>query len=172
MKKSILIIFSSLSIICFNESFAQDNLPFTINSSGGYSSSSGLLYDFNIGEMLLINTFTVGSYHLSQGFLQPQLLNNTSSPSDVFIINNVITPNGDGKNDVFVIGKLDDYPGNRLKIFDRSGRIVYSVTNYKNEWSAMVNGKLLNEDSYYYILDLGKKWALIRGFISVIHDHK
>jgi gliding motility-associated-like protein len=161
-----------LSLIWCSRSFAQDNLLFTINSAGGYSNSSGQLYDFNVGEMVLINTFTVGAYHISQGFLQPHFLNDNIGIPDDLIRNNVITPNGDGKNDLFVLQGLDGYPGNKLKIYDRSGRIIYSVTNYKNDWNGMVNGKLLNEDTYYFVLDLGKNWPLIRGFISIIHDLK
>lgn len=172
MRKITLFTLLCLSLIWHSRSFAQDNLQFTINSAGSYSNISGQLYDFSIGEMVLINTFIVGSYQLSQGFLQPQFLNNIAIPTDILIRNNVITPNGDGKNDLFILQGLDGYPDNKLKIYDRAGRIIYSVTNYKNDWNAMVNGKLLNEDSYYYVLELAKNLALIRGFISVIHDHK
>ncbi len=172
MRKIILFILLCQSIIWCNRSLAQDNFQFTTNSAGGYGNSSGQLYDFSIGEMVLINTFTVGSYQLSQGFLQPHLLNDNVGASDILITNNVITPNGDGKNDLFVIQGLDGYPSNKLKIYDRAGRLVYSVTNYKNDWNAMVDGRLLNEDTYYFVLELGKNWALVRGFISIIHDSK
>ncbi len=172
MRKIILFTLLCLPLIWCSGSFAQDNLQFTINSAGGYSNSSGQLYDFNIGEMVLINTFTVSSYHVSQGFLQPHLLNDNAGKPDVLVRNNVITPNGDGKNDLFVLQGLDSYPGNKLKIYDRAGRIVYSVTNYKNDWNGMINGRLLNEDTYYFVLELGNNWALVRGFISIIHDPK
>ena len=49
---------------------------------------------------------------------------------------NVVTPNGDGINDRFVIGGLVDnqcYPYNSLIIVDRTGRIVYHCENIYRE---------------------------------------
>lgn len=37
---------------------------------------------------------------------------------------NILTPNGDGKNDKWVITDLDRYPDNEVTIFNRSGYIV------------------------------------------------
>lgn len=151
---------------------AQDNLPFTINSAGGYGIVNGQMYDFNLGEMVLTETFSgVPGYLFSQGFLQPLF---TSKPlvDYVEIENNVITPNGDGKNDVFVVYGLEKYPGNKFSIYDRAGRLVYSTTNYQNDWNGMFNGRPLNEDTYYYVIDLGKGYGLVRGFISIILDNR
>ena len=49
---------------------------------------------------------------------------------------NVVTPNGDGINDRFVIGGLVEhqcYPYNLLIIFDRTGRVVYRGENIYSE---------------------------------------
>jgi gliding motility-associated-like protein len=130
------------------------------------------MFDFNLGEMVLTETFSgIPNYFFSQGFLQPYFVSNASAP-DVFVDNNVITPNGDGKNDYFIITGLDKHPGNKFSIYDRAGRKVYSTTNYKNNWNGTFDGKPLNEDAYYYVIDLGKNWGLIRGSISIILDNK
>jgi gliding motility-associated-like protein/uncharacterized repeat protein (TIGR01451 family) len=68
---------------------------------------------------------------------------------DIFIPN-IVTPNGDGKNDNFVIPGLDRYPGSSLLIYNRWGNQVYQNKNYDNKW----NGNGLNEGTYYYILKL------------------
>ncbi|MBE0649707.1 MAG: gliding motility-associated C-terminal domain-containing protein [Bacteroidales bacterium] len=75
-------------------------------------------------------------------------------PVDLFIPN-VITPNGDGINDYFVISqKGSDKPLNSyfessdLIIFNRWGRIVYRSTNYQNDW----NGGNLPDGTYFYVL--------------------
>ena len=52
------------------------------------------------------------------------------------VIPNVFTPNGDGYNDAFVVKGLEYYPNSSLNIFDRNGRLVYSSTDYKNNWKA------------------------------------
>ncbi|MBO9727266.1 MAG: DUF11 domain-containing protein [Chitinophaga sp.] len=68
---------------------------------------------------------------------------------DIFIPN-IVTPNGDGKNDHFVIPGLDRYPGSSLMIYNRWGNQVYQNKNYDNKW----DGNGLNEGTYYYILKL------------------
>jgi len=72
---------------------------------------------------------------------------NVSSP--VLGGNNVITPNGDDKNDTFVIPDLDFYPGSKLSIYNRWGNEVYHSDNYKNDW----DGKGLADGTYYYLFE-------------------
>ncbi|MBP6428863.1 MAG: gliding motility-associated C-terminal domain-containing protein [Bacteroidales bacterium] len=79
---------------------------------------------------------------------------------------NVITPNGDGKNDVFVIRDVDKFPDNCLIIFDRNGKSVYKCRGYKNNFNAL-NIPL---GSYFYKFeynDLGKKVTKV-GSITVM----
>ncbi|HTB07294.1 MAG TPA: gliding motility-associated C-terminal domain-containing protein [Bacteroidia bacterium] len=76
---------------------------------------------------------------------------------------NVVTPNGDGKNDVFYIKGLEYHPDSQLKIFDRWGVVTYQSSNYQNNW----NGSTCSDGVYYYTLDLanGKK---LDGFFQLI----
>jgi large repetitive protein len=84
---------------------------------------------------------------------------------------NIMTPNGDGKNDKWVIQNIDLYKNNEVRIYDRSGRLVYSKRNYNNEWDATMNGSPLAEGTYYYVLTFeGGKTA--KGFITIIRDRK
>ncbi len=46
---------------------------------------------------------------------------------------NVITPNGDGKNDFLVFPYLEFYPESKLVVYNRWGRLVYENGNYQNE---------------------------------------
>ena len=83
---------------------------------------------------------------------------------------NLVTPNGDGVNDNFVIQNLDMYPNNEVKIFDRAGRLLYSKKNYDSEWNGTFNGAPLAEDTYYYIVDFGSKKPALKGFITIVRD--
>ncbi|SOD17978.1 gliding motility-associated C-terminal domain-containing protein [Pedobacter xixiisoli] len=87
------------------------------------------------------------------------------------IPNNVITPNGDGKNDVWVIKNIDYYPNNKVSVFDRAGRKVFSATNYQNNWDGKYNGLDLAEAAYFYVIDMGKGFGLVRGTINIIRDN-
>lgn len=73
----------------------------------------------------------------------------TLTPRDIFFPN-TFTPNGDGRNDKFVIPGLERYPGSALYIYNRWGSQVYQNKNYANDW----NGSDLREGTYFYILEL------------------
>ncbi len=82
-------------------------------------------------------------------------------------IPNVITPNGDGFNDVLVIKNLDKYADNNLLIADRAGKIVYDKNSYQNDWDA----QNLPDGTYYYILSYKNKnnsKGVIKGLITII----
>lgn len=81
---------------------------------------------------------------------------------------NILTPDGDGKNDKWVIKNLDMYPQNEVKIFDLAGRLIFSKKNYENEWDGTFNGFPLAEDTYYYIIDFGPNKAKKKGFITIV----
>ncbi|MFH7009641.1 gliding motility-associated C-terminal domain-containing protein, partial [Flavobacterium plurextorum] len=60
-------------------------------------------------------------------------------PCGNIVVHNAFSPNGDGKNDVFVIDSIDDltcYPGNTVEIYNRWGILVFETTNYNNETNA------------------------------------
>ncbi|MBO9672187.1 MAG: gliding motility-associated C-terminal domain-containing protein [Sphingobacteriaceae bacterium] len=82
----------------------------------------------------------------------------------------VVTPNGDGYNDKFIIKNIDYYPNNTLKIFDKTGRILYTKHTYANDWDGTINGSPLAEGTYYYIIDLGTGIGTFKGFINIIRD--
>ncbi|MNX11262.1 hypothetical protein D3C86_410190 [compost metagenome] len=82
----------------------------------------------------------------------------------------VVTPNGDGYNDKFIIKNIDYYPNNTLKIFDKTGRILYTKHTYANDWDGTLNGNPLSEGTYYYIIDLGTGIGTFKGFINIIRD--
>ena len=82
---------------------------------------------------------------------------------------NILSPNGDGVNDNFIIRNIDMYPNNLLRIYDRAGREVYSKGDYRNEWTGTLKGNPLAEGTYYYILDFGKGKSL-KGFITIVNE--
>ncbi|SHM46480.1 gliding motility-associated C-terminal domain-containing protein [Chitinophaga jiangningensis] len=83
---------------------------------------------------------------------------------------NILTPNGDGRNDKWVIRNLDSYPNNEVKIFDRAGRLVYSRKNYSNDWDATINGAPLSTGTYYYILTIENGAKVAKGYITIVRE--
>ena len=78
-------------------------------------------------------------------------------------IPNVITPNGDGKNDYFVIDNLDLSQW-ILTIHDRNGNRIYQSTNYQNNWEA----KEHPGDVYFYSLTRKGSDLQVKGIITVV----
>ena len=56
--------------------------------------------------------------------------NNVSPSEDDLEIYNLVTPNGDNDNDVFVIRNIELYPNNIVEIYNRWGVLVYEATGY------------------------------------------
>jgi gliding motility-associated-like protein len=84
---------------------------------------------------------------------------------------NLISPNGDGVNDYFIVKNIDLYPNNKITIFDRAGKIIYKVNGYKNDWNGSINGLSLEVGTYYYMIDFGDgKTTAKKGFITLLKD--
>ncbi|MCL3778759.1 T9SS type B sorting domain-containing protein, partial [Prolixibacteraceae bacterium JC049] len=85
----------------------------------------------------------------------------------------LLTPNGDGINDVFVIEDIDRFPDNELIVFNRLGVKVFSMKRYDNSWAATsgsnaIGGKgTIPPGTYYYLLVLEKGQKPYKGFIEV-----
>jgi len=73
-------------------------------------------------------------------------------PFPLFFIPNVITPNGDGFNDVWYIRDLEGYPDNTMRIVNRWGDEVLEQSPYQNNWAGTYKGEKLPGGTYYYIL--------------------
>jgi gliding motility-associated-like protein len=69
------------------------------------------------------------------------------------VLPNIITPNGDGINDILHIKALEYYPQNTLMVFNRWGNKVYERQNYANDWKAPG----LSDGTYYYFLLIPNK---------------
>ncbi|MFI0427225.1 MAG: gliding motility-associated C-terminal domain-containing protein, partial [Flavobacterium sp.] len=56
--------------------------------------------------------------------------NNHAPSTDDLEIFNLVTPNGDSDNDVFVIRNIELFPDNTVEIYNRWGILVYEVSSY------------------------------------------
>jgi gliding motility-associated-like protein len=90
----------------------------------------------------------------------------------------VITPNGDGINDLWIIQGLENYPNHKIELYNRWGNLIYegSIESEPFDATAMVEVKRkklerqdLPDGTYSYLItlepDSGKK---IKGFLELI----
>lgn len=87
------------------------------------------------------------------------------------IPNNVITPDGNGGNDVWIVKNIESYPNNEISVFDRWGREVFQTTSYQNDWGATnQEGGVLMDGTYYYVIEFPDEKKVLKGAITVIQN--
>jgi gliding motility-associated-like protein len=78
---------------------------------------------------------------------------------------NVITPNGDGKNDLLEFKNIEYFPNTSLTIFNRWGDKIYSSLDYHNDWG----GGGHSDGTYYYILEGASLKEPKKGYIQIFN---
>jgi gliding motility-associated-like protein len=87
---------------------------------------------------------------------------------DAIVGTNILTPNGDGKNDFWIVNDIQLFPNNTVVVYDRGGRTVYTKHGYANDWGGTFGGSPLTEGTYYYTVDLGQGQRKFRGYITIL----
>ncbi|WP_340199308.1 gliding motility-associated C-terminal domain-containing protein, partial [Ascidiimonas sp. W6] len=88
--------------------------------------------------------------------------NNPTGDGDLTVYQ-LITPNGDGSNDVLVIGNIQNFPDNTVRIYNRWGVLVFETEGYNpsnNFFDGRSSGRstvqkdeLLPVGTYFYVID-------------------
>ena len=98
--------------------------------------------------------------------------NITINPDYTFYAPNCVTPNGDGKNEVFLpIGSGWDDNNFNLWIFDRWGTMIFHTTNPYEGWDGKRYNEIVQEDTYIWkvvLKDIFKKEHDYHGQVSVV----
>lgn len=88
---------------------------------------------------------------------------------------NVITPNGDGMNDVLTlaVGEIADF---HMIILNRWGNVVYESTDLNDPWNGLNNnvGQECSEGTYFYKVTYQQTNAtqveVVEGFVTLIRN--
>lgn len=89
---------------------------------------------------------------------------------DRLIVFTAVSPNGDGMNDVFYVAKIEDFPNNMLRIYNRWGNLVHQEAGYLNTWTGTYEGDPLPDGAYFFILDVMNEGVedTYRGYIEIM----
>ncbi|MBK6364798.1 MAG: gliding motility-associated C-terminal domain-containing protein [Saprospiraceae bacterium] len=88
-------------------------------------------------------------------YIDSVLVTLIEDPLNSFLAVSIITPNGDGDNDVLEFIGLESFPDNSLRIYNRWGNVVFEGFRYQSEgelFDGTRNGERLPPDTYYYVL--------------------
>lgn len=88
---------------------------------------------------------------------------------DECVVTNLISPNGDGTNDVFTIYCLEDgdFNDNTLTVYNQWGDRVYHAAPYTNDWSGTHDGQSLPDGTYYYTFRRDAQSEVQKGHITI-----
>ncbi|MGB4776444.1 MAG: gliding motility-associated C-terminal domain-containing protein [Daejeonella sp.] len=84
---------------------------------------------------------------------------------------NLLTPNGDGINDTWLVENIDVYPDAEVKIFNVFYQQIFSQKAYDNTWTGIdKENRPVPEGTYYYVIDFGPGSGQLKGFITLLRD--
>lgn len=69
-------------------------------------------------------------------------------------IANGFSPNGDGKNDEWIIDYIEQFPNNTVEVYNRWGEQLFHSQGYTTPFNGKYRGKDLPVGTYYYIIHL------------------
>jgi gliding motility-associated-like protein len=81
---------------------------------------------------------------------------------------NLFTPNGDGKNERFYVGNIEDYPDCDVAVFNRYGNQMFQAKPYGNDWNGIFNDSPVPDGTYYYIIKCDGRPERFDGPVTVL----
>ena len=87
------------------------------------------------------------------------------------LIPNAISPNGDGKNDVWKLEFIQLlYPNTTVQIFNQWAQLLFNSTGYTTPWDGTYHNEPVPDGTYYYVINLndGSDKSLYKGTLLVL----
>jgi gliding motility-associated-like protein len=97
--------------------------------------------------------------------------NNDGFEDEKVLASGVLTPGSSGLESTWKIINIEQYPTNRVSVYDKNGNVVFSDQNYKNNWRGTFKNStnLLPAGSYYYVIDLNNGGEQIKGWLYITY---
>jgi gliding motility-associated-like protein len=97
--------------------------------------------------------------------------NNDGFEDDKVFTSGVLTPGSGGLEDTWKIINIEQYPVNRVSVYDKNGNVVFTTAKYKNNWRGTFNNSAnpLPAGSYYYVINLNNGGEQIKGWLYITY---
>lgn len=148
------------TILCLNEVYQNYPVSDTLNYTWTLFGDTNQITITDNQDLILTATTQQGCYY--------------SDTVHIVIVDctnqlpNIITANGDGVNDFFVIDEALKFPNNRLLILNRWGNVILDEKGYRNTF----DGLDVSNGVYYYFFYRNSKEipeSSQTGFLHIIH---
>ncbi|MCU0457074.1 MAG: gliding motility-associated C-terminal domain-containing protein [Bacteroidales bacterium] len=80
---------------------------------------------------------------------------------------NLFTPNNDGYNDLWILPELINLGKCDVKVYSRSGKLVFSDPDYKNDWDGTSDGTPVPEGAYYFLI-ITQNAGSYKGTVNIV----
>ncbi|MBK9686811.1 MAG: gliding motility-associated C-terminal domain-containing protein [Saprospiraceae bacterium] len=172
------IILISKSIDCSTEGQNEGAIDISVSGgAGGYSyawSTGDNTQDFDNLEIGTYSVVVTDANGCQQSAPNLKVGNCDNTGTCYEEVRNIITPNGDGANDYFVISCAPD-DENELFVYDRWGNLVYSQKNYDNLWDGNdLDGVALPESSYLWVINVvgsANQITSYKGTLTILREN-
>lgn len=150
-------IVASLLFITARASAQETRIQQVLNASGGSAREGNYSFEWSIGEMSSVKTYSGGSVLLTEGFCQP-LVNmftpiENISAADLF----QVYPNP-ARQEIYLIGNIPTAGMGELSIHDIYGRRLRTKTILLHEqWKEKINISDLAPGKYYFRIQFKKE---------------
>jgi gliding motility-associated-like protein len=130
-----------------------------------------------IGTGVEIFGLEAGTYHVEVTTLEGCKATATTEVATEILSYNLVSINGDGANDVWIVDCLEKFPTNNVKVFNRSGIKVYEADGYDNatvvfkgigENGVYFLGDKLPDGTYFYIIDKRDGSKPVTGYLELV----
>jgi len=148
---------------------AAEDGKITVNTTAG---SASFNYLWNTGATTgVLTAVRAGTYSVEvtdfYGCKATQTIVVAESTNACLFISGGLTPNGDGKNDVWIIQGLAAYPQAKLWVFNRWGQAVYEGDANTAPWDGTYQGQELPTADYYYTISLAPDQVDQKGVVTL-----
>ncbi|MAO46946.1 MAG: hypothetical protein CL823_07330 [Crocinitomicaceae bacterium] len=154
-------------VTCWNEadgtitvSVDGGNAPFTYLWSDPYGQTSQTAINLTEDTYSITVTDSIGCNLTVTDFVD--------NIEGCLFIADAITPNGDGYNDNWLVGGLQDFPESQVRLYNRYGQLIFeSETGEDVSWDGRYNGNKLPVADYYYVITLNPSDPPMTGTVSL-----
>ncbi|MFT5071112.1 MAG: gliding motility-associated-like protein, partial [Chitinophagales bacterium] len=173
---------TDVGIFSFNNlSVSTDAIDYVQGETASITATGAMSYQWDPvdymnnpnGSIVTLNDMPPGDYtYTVYGMDMNTCLDSTTVsftvlPRTELLIYDVVSPNGDGYNDTWFIGYLENVDTYVIRIFDRGGMLLHEVFNqYNNDWDGSYEGNDLPEGAYYYYIEAGTD--IYKGGITIV----
>ena len=153
---------------------STDAVTYTWNFGNGISSSDinpSITYFTN--NNYIITLYATSALGCVDSTSQIIFIDNIVPPEEInTLIPNAISPNGDGKNDVWKLDFLNVlYPNAIVQVYNGWGQQLFESEGYAVPWDGTYNGENVPDGNYFYIIDIGgtgQESEIFKGVILVL----